>query len=80
MIGPLCGAISELKEVPEVLSLCWVATLLPLTFSEVIALKIRKGDGSTDQYLYAQIFAGSGYLCASLFLLLLWISRREKKS
>ncbi|MCJ1469948.1 hypothetical protein MMC07_008593 [Pseudocyphellaria aurata] len=67
VIGPLCVEVAGLAELPSLLSLSWLSIVLPTTFSEVIALKLRRPHFS-NQYLYPQIFAGLTYLCASACL------------
>ncbi|KAK9243276.1 major facilitator superfamily domain-containing protein [Lipomyces tetrasporus] len=74
-IGPLCVEVAGLKELQSLLSLAWTSIILPTTFSEVIALKLRRPDSSRE-YLYPQIFAGLSYIVASLFVLEL---RRVKR-
>lgn len=78
-VTPLAAEVAELKEVPDVLSLTWVAIVLPTTFGEVIALKLRKPQGEGKPYLYTQVFSGIAYIVASVFLGLLWkVKRRER--
>jgi len=43
----------------------WSILLSSVAVSEAIALKIRR-PGSPREYLYAQIFAGSSYIIASV--------------
>jgi len=79
-VSPLAAEIVGLKELPSVLNLAWFAILLPATFSEVIALKLRRPESGRG-YLYVQIFAGVSYFAASLFMLELWrIRQRTRKS
>lgn len=78
-IGPLCAEVAGLAEVPSFLSLQWLTTVLPTTFAEVIALYLRRPSMGRWGYLYAQVFAGSMYLVASLFLFELWRVKRSKK-
>ncbi|KAI4725641.1 MFS general substrate transporter [Aureobasidium sp. EXF-10728] len=66
-IGPVCVEVAGLKELPSLLSISWVTIVLPTTFSEVIALKLRR-PGSSRVYLFAQIFAGLSYCIASIFM------------
>ncbi|KAF8859770.1 MFS general substrate transporter [Acephala macrosclerotiorum] len=63
-IGPVCAEVVGLEHLPSMLSLSWLVIVLPVTFSEVIALKLRRPD-SGREFLYPQIFAGSTYLVAS---------------
>ncbi|KIW28151.1 uncharacterized protein PV07_07833 [Cladophialophora immunda] len=66
-IGPLCVEVAGLKQLPSLLSLSWLSTVLPTTFSEVIALYLRR-PGHARPYLYTQIFCGVSYICASFCL------------
>lgn len=77
-IGPLCVEVAGLAELPSLLSLSWTSIILPTTFSEVIALKLRRPH-SHHQYLYPQIFAGLAYICASACLYELRRSKRRVK-
>ncbi|MCJ1421932.1 hypothetical protein MMC32_008299 [Xylographa parallela] len=63
-IGPISVEIAGLAELPSLLSLSWISLILPTTFSEVVALRLRR-PGSDREYLYAQIFAGLAYVVAS---------------
>ena len=77
-VTPLAAELVGLEEVPDILSLTWLAIVLPTTFGEVIALKLRK-EGEGKPYLYTQVFSGLAYIIASVFLGLLWkVKRREK--
>jgi MFS family permease len=64
-LGPVATEVVGLKELPSALSLAWTTIVLPTTFSEVIALKLRR-PGTNYAYLYPQIFAGVSYILASL--------------
>lgn len=78
-IGPLCAEVAGLREVPSFLSLQWLTAVLPTTFSEVIALYLRKPEKGRWAYLYAQIFAALAYIVASMFLFeLLRLKRRGR--
>ncbi|KAI7200741.1 MFS monocarboxylate transporter-like protein [Hortaea werneckii] len=78
-IAPLCAEVAGLREVPSFLSLQWLTAVLPTTFSEVIALYLRKPEKGRWAYLYAQIFAALAYIVASLFLFeLLRLKRRGR--
>ncbi|KAI7473584.1 MFS monocarboxylate transporter-like protein [Hortaea werneckii] len=78
-IGPLCAEVAGLREVPSFLSLQWLTAVLPTTFSEVIALYLRKPEKGRWAYLYAQIFAALAYIVASVFLFeLLRLKRRGR--
>ncbi|KAJ5138405.1 major facilitator superfamily domain-containing protein [Penicillium bovifimosum] len=76
-IAPLCVEVAGLEELQSLLSLSWFFIVLPTTFSEVIALKLRR-PLSQHPYLYTQVFCGIAYVCASMALLLLWYLRRQK--
>ncbi|OTA53969.1 MFS general substrate transporter [Hypoxylon sp. EC38] len=79
VIGPLSADIVGLKELPAFLSIVWLSVILPAAGSaEVIALELRRPGLGARSYLYPQIFAGSSYLVASLFLLELWRSQRAR--
>ncbi|KAF9887516.1 hypothetical protein FE257_010094 [Aspergillus nanangensis] len=78
-IGPLCAEIADLKDLQSLLSLSWLSTILPAAFSEVIGLKLRRPN-SGREYLYAQIYSGLAYICASAFMFGLWIHRRRGTS
>ena len=60
------------------LALAFGIIVMPLTFAEIIALKIRR-PGSSYPYLYPQIFTGVAYMIASGLLLGLWIVQRRRK-
>ncbi|KAF2724223.1 MFS transporter, MCP family, solute carrier family 16, member 6 [Polychaeton citri CBS 116435] len=77
-IGPLCAEVAGLKEVPSFLSLQWLTAVLPTTFSEAIALVLRRPSSTRWAYFYPQIFAGLAYLVASSFLFELWRVRKRK--
>ena len=67
-LGPVATEVVGLKELPSALSLAWTTIVLPTTFSEAIALKLRR-PGTSHAYLYPQIFSGISYLVASLCML-----------
>ena len=75
-IGPLAAEVAGLKEVPSLLSLSWIAIILPTAFAEVIALYLRR-PAAGRPYLYPQIFAGLTYCVSSLFLAELWRVKRQ---
>lgn len=75
-IGPICTEVVGLGELPSMLSLAWLVIVLPTTFPEVIALKLRR-PGSGHEFLYSQIFAGLTYLAASIIMLELWRVHRR---
>lgn len=56
-----------------------MTVVIPTTFSEVIALYLRRPALGRWGYLYTQIFAGLAYVVAAGFLFELWrVKRREK--
>ncbi|KIW66140.1 hypothetical protein PV04_08342 [Phialophora macrospora] len=63
-IAPLCVEVAGLKQLPSLLSLSWLAVVLPTTFSEIVALYLRRPSHGRP-YLYTQIFCGVCYICAS---------------
>ncbi|KAK1957635.1 MFS general substrate transporter [Colletotrichum sublineola] len=67
-IGPLCAEVVGLGDFQALLSLAWITIIIPTTFSEPIALRLRK-PGSNTEYLYPQIFAGVSYLLAEGIML-----------
>lgn len=75
-IGPLTAEVAGLREVPSMLSLCWISIILPTSFAEVIALYLRRS--GPRPYLYPQIFAGLAFCISSLFLAELWRVKRRK--
>jgi len=78
-LGPVATEVVGLKELPSALSLAWTTIVLPTTFSEVIALKLRR-PGTTHAYLYPQIFAGLSYVLASICMLeLAKVLRKRRK-
>ncbi|KAI9678690.1 MAG: hypothetical protein M1817_005747 [Caeruleum heppii] len=66
-IGPLAVEVAGLVELPSLLSLAWMSVILPATFAEVIALKLRRPNSSRP-YLFTQIFVGLAYVIASFCL------------
>ncbi|KAK1980416.1 major facilitator superfamily domain-containing protein [Colletotrichum cereale] len=67
-IGPLCAEVVGLRDLQALLSLAWTTIIIPTTFSEPIALRLRK-PGSKIEYVYPQIFAGVAYLLAGGIML-----------
>ncbi|OMP86925.1 putative transporter MCH2 [Diplodia seriata] len=78
-ISPLCVEVAGLKDLNSMLSLAWATTVLPCTFSEVIALKIRR-PGAERPYLYPQIYSGVAYAVAAAIMFRLWQVQRRKDS
>ncbi|KAI0518294.1 MFS transporter, MCP family, solute carrier family 16, member 6 [Xylaria bambusicola] len=79
-IAPLAADIVGLKQLPSFLNTVWFSVVLPCSFAEVIALELRCQDLGLRSYIYAQVFAGSSYILASLLLFELWRSRRAGNS
>ena len=78
-IGPLCVEVTGLVELASLLSLSWMSIVLPTTFAEVIALKLRRPESAHD-YLYPQILAGLAYVVASGCMYeLRRVKRRQKQ-
>jgi MFS family permease len=78
-LGPVATEVVGLKELPSALSLAWTTIVLPTTFSEVIALKLRR-PSTSHAYLYPQIFAGLSYLVGSVCMFeLARVLRKRKK-
>ncbi|EKG15376.1 Major facilitator superfamily [Macrophomina phaseolina MS6] len=76
-ISPLCVEVAGLKDLNSMLSLAWATTVLPCTFSEVIALKIRRPNAERP-YLYPQIYSGISYALAAAIMFRLWQVQRRK--
>ncbi|KAG4436787.1 hypothetical protein IFR05_007721 [Cadophora sp. M221] len=47
-IGPVSAEIVGLQELPSLLSLAWLVTVLPTTFSEVIALELKRPNSGRE--------------------------------
>ncbi|GME53083.1 Major facilitator superfamily [Neofusicoccum parvum] len=77
-ISPLCVEVAGLKDLNSMLSLAWATTVLPCTFSEVIALKIRR-PGADRPYLYPQIYSGVSYMVAAAIMFRLGQVQRRKR-
>jgi len=67
-IAPVTAEVLGLRHVPSGLNLMWLTLVLPVTFSEPIALEIVAGTGS---YLGTQLFTGFMYIAGGLCLVLL---------
>ncbi|GME52123.1 Major facilitator superfamily [Neofusicoccum parvum] len=78
-VSPLCAEVAGLKDLNSLLALMWITIVLPCTFSEVIALKIRRPD-SERPYLYPQIFSGILYAISTGLMFRLWRVQRRKGS
>ncbi|KAF2713338.1 major facilitator superfamily protein [Pleomassaria siparia CBS 279.74] len=77
-ISTLSVEVAGLAELPSMLALAFGIIVLPTTFTEVIALKIRQPHSSRP-YLYPQIFTGLAYTAASGMMFALWIVLRRRK-
>ncbi|KAM0691062.1 hypothetical protein Q7P36_009833 [Cladosporium allicinum] len=77
-IGPLCVEVAGLQNLQSLLSLSWMTIILPTTFSQVIALKIRRPE-SQRPYLFPQIFVGLCYILAALIMLELRRAKRRMR-
>ncbi|PSN71373.1 major facilitator superfamily protein [Corynespora cassiicola Philippines] len=77
-IGPLTAEIVGLKHLQSGLSLAWLTIVLPTTFAEVIALRLRQFPQSRP-YIYPQIFSALSYITASLFLVELLRAKRKQQ-
>lgn len=70
-----------LRDLTSALSLVWLAVVIPTTFSEPIALYLRRPESSRS-YLIPQIWCGVMYFAASgaLWLLRAWkLKDRDQK-
>lgn len=67
-IAPVAAEVTGLKTVPSALNLIWLVIVLPVTFSEAIALEIVSGTGS---YLGTQLWTAFMYIAAAICLLFL---------
>ncbi|CAK4032345.1 transporter MCH2 [Lecanosticta acicola] len=67
-IAPVAAEVTGLKHVPSALNLIWLVIVLPVTFSEAIALEIVNGTGS---YLGTQVWVGMMYIAAAICVLFL---------
>ncbi|KDQ51221.1 hypothetical protein JAAARDRAFT_199259 [Jaapia argillacea MUCL 33604] len=68
--GSVSAEVVGLANLPSALSLLWLSVVLPCTFSEAIALELRRGTGRTS-FLIAQIFTGVMFIIAGVCMLLL---------
>lgn len=67
-IAPVTAEVVGLKGVPSALSILWLSLLLPVTFSEPIALEIFDGTGT---YIGTQLWTGFMFMAAALCLFVL---------
>lgn len=77
-ISPLCVEVAGIKDLNSLLALAWATIVLPCTFSEVIALKIRRPN-TERPFLYPQIFSGLSYLVAAGIMFRLWQVQHRKR-
>ncbi|KAL7268288.1 hypothetical protein RUND412_009100 [Rhizina undulata] len=77
-IAPVAVEVVGLKDLPSALSLVWLSVVLPATFSEPIGLYLRR-PGTSNPYMYPQIFSGLMYIVAAFSMLLLrvWLIKRN---
>ncbi|KAI9804329.1 MAG: hypothetical protein M1833_007136 [Piccolia ochrophora] len=68
-IGPVGAEVLGLKELASGLSITWLILVIPTTFAEPIALKLRQSTGNI--YLHAQLFTAFMYIGAALCMLFL---------
>jgi hypothetical protein len=68
-----------IQTLPSALSLLWIFLVLPCTFAEPIALKLRVSTG--NEYLHAQLFTGFMYIAAALcaWFLRAWKIREKQR-
>lgn len=67
-IAPVSAEVVGLRHVPSGLNLMWLTIVLPVTFSEPIALEMVSGTGS---YLGTQLWTGFMYIAGALCLVFL---------
>jgi MFS family permease len=67
-IAPVTAEVVGLRHVPSGLNLMWLTIVLPVTFSEPIALEMVDGTGS---YLGTQLWTGFMYIAGAAVLILL---------
>jgi len=72
-VGPVTAEVVGLKELPSALNMTWLALVIPLTFSEAIALELVQTNHGN--YLHAQIFSGVMYIAGAVCL---WFLRAWK--
>ncbi|KAF1822651.1 MFS general substrate transporter [Dissoconium aciculare CBS 342.82] len=77
-IGPLCVEVAGLVHLQSLLSLSWTTIILPTTFSQTIALEIRRPN-SARPYLFPQLFVGLSYVCAALIMMELRRVKRKER-
>ncbi|KAF8475464.1 major facilitator superfamily domain-containing protein [Kalaharituber pfeilii] len=84
-ISPVATEIVGLKELPSALSVVWLSTVIPTTFSEAIGLALRRPEllgtgGAGEVYLFPQIFSGAMYIAATVVMgMLRWRMVRRKQ-
>lgn len=70
-IAPVEAEVIGLQDLPTALSMTWVVLILPVTFSEAIALEIE----SNTAYTYAILYTGLVYIAGAVCL---WFVRAWK--
>ncbi|KAF2099931.1 MFS general substrate transporter [Rhizodiscina lignyota] len=68
-IGPLLADLLGIKHLPAALSIIWTAIVLPGTFAEPIALKMRESGSSA--YFPVQLFTGFMFIAGTICMLVL---------
>ncbi|EPE26886.1 MFS general substrate transporter [Glarea lozoyensis ATCC 20868] len=78
-VAPVGAEVVGIQTLPSALALLWIFLVLPSTFSEPIALKLRRSTG--NQFLHAQLFTGFMYIAAALcaWFLRAWKIREEQR-
>ncbi|KEF56497.1 uncharacterized protein A1O9_06684, partial [Exophiala aquamarina CBS 119918] len=69
MLAPLLADVLGLKLLPASLSIVWFTIVVPTTFGEPIALKLRRT--GAPKYLSVQLFAGFLFLAATICMVVL---------
>lgn len=70
-IAPVMAEVIGLSDLPSALSMTWLCLILPVTFSEAIALEIE----SRTAYIYAILYTGLVYIAGAVCL---WFVRAWK--
>ncbi|KAL2431496.1 putative transporter MCH2 [Exophiala dermatitidis] len=75
-IAPLVAEVMGLEKVPSGMNVVWLSIVLPSTFSEPIALRMKGAPGS---YPGSQLFSGLMYIAASACLGLLFLRQKRQE-
>src|SRR5690606_31881934 len=72
-IAPVTAEIVGLVQLPAALSIVWLSSVLPQTFSEAIALALRRPELTQPgaAYVWPQVFAGLMYIVAGAIMCVL---------